>query len=220
MFFGRTDARAETPVLWPPHAKSWRIGKESDAGRDWGQEEKEMTEDEMAGWHHQLNGHEFAWTPGVGDGQGGLVCYNSWGRKELDTTEQLNWTELTSITSHIHNWVLFLIWLHLFILSGVISPLFSSRIPTNLGNSSFSVLAFLLFILFMGFSRKEYWSVLSFPSPGDHVLSELSTMTHLSWVVLHSMAHSFIDLDKAVVHVISLVSFLWLWFSFCLPSNE
>ena len=94
MFIGRTDAKAETPILWPPHAKSWLIGKDSDAGRAWGQEEKGMTEDEMAGWHHRLNGHGFGWTPRVGDGQGGLVCCNSWGRKESDTTERLNWTEL------------------------------------------------------------------------------------------------------------------------------
>ena len=93
MFFGRNDAKAETPVLWPPHAKSWLIGKDSDAGRDWGQEEKWMTEDEMAGWHHWLDGREFEWTPGVGDGQGGLACCDSWGRNESDMTEQLNWTE-------------------------------------------------------------------------------------------------------------------------------
>ena len=93
VFFGRTDTKAETPILWPPHAKSWLIGKDSDAGRNWGQEEKGTTEDEMAGWHHRLNGHEFGWTPGVGDGQGGLVCCDSWGRKESDTTERLNWTE-------------------------------------------------------------------------------------------------------------------------------
>ena len=79
-----------TPVLWPPHAKSWLIGKDSNAGKDWGREEKGMTEDEMAGWHHQLNGHEFEQTPGVGDGQGGLACGGPWGHKELDTTEQLN----------------------------------------------------------------------------------------------------------------------------------
>ena len=90
MFFGRNDAKAETPVLWAPHAKSQLIGKDSDAGRDWGQEEKGTTEDEMAGWHHQLDRHEFEWTLGVGDGQGGLVCCNSWGRKESDTTERLN----------------------------------------------------------------------------------------------------------------------------------
>ena len=88
--------------------------------------------------------------------------------------------------------------------------------PTDLGSSSFSVLSFCLFILFMGFSRQEYWSGLPFPSPVDHILSELATMTCLSWVSLHSMAHTFVELDKAVAHVISLVSFLWLWFSFCL----
>ena len=93
-FFGRNDAKAETPELWPPHAKSWLIGKNSDPGRGWGQEEKGTTEEEMAGWHHQLDGREFEWTPGVGDGQGGLVCYSSWDRKESDTTERLNWTEL------------------------------------------------------------------------------------------------------------------------------
>ena len=94
VFFGRNDAKAETPVLWPPHAKSWLTGKDSDAGRDWGQEEKETTEDEIAGWHHWLDGREPEWTPGVGDGQGGLVCCDSWGRKESDTTEWPNWTEL------------------------------------------------------------------------------------------------------------------------------
>ena len=94
VFFGRNDAKAETPILWPPHAKNWLIGKDPDAGRDWGQEEKGMTEDEMAGWHHWLDGHEFELTPGVGDGQGGLACCNSWGRKELGTTERMNWTEL------------------------------------------------------------------------------------------------------------------------------
>ena len=74
-FFGRNDAKAETPVLWPPHAKSWLIGKGSDAGRDWGQEEKGTTEDEMSGWHHWLDGRESEWTPGAGDGQGGLACW-------------------------------------------------------------------------------------------------------------------------------------------------
>ena len=93
-FFGRNDAKAETPVLWPPHAKSWLIGKDSDPGRDWGQEEKGMTEDEMAGWYHGLDGHESEWTPGAGDGQGGLAWCNSWGCKQSDTTERLNWTEL------------------------------------------------------------------------------------------------------------------------------
>ena len=90
-FFGRNDAKAETPVLWPPHVKSWLIGKDSDAGRDWGWEERGTTEDEMPGWHHWLDGHESEWTPGIGDGQGGLACFDSWGRKKLDTTERLNW---------------------------------------------------------------------------------------------------------------------------------
>ena len=94
VFFGRRDAKAETPVLWPPDAKSWLIRKGSDAGRDWGQERKGTTENEMAGWHHRLDGSKFEWTPGVGDGQGGLACCDSWGRKESDTTEPLNWTEL------------------------------------------------------------------------------------------------------------------------------
>ena len=97
--FGRNDAKAETPVLWPPHENSWLIGKDSDAGRDWGQEEKGMTEDEMAGWHHGLNGLESEWTPGVGDGQGGLACCDSGGQKESDTTEWLNWTELNWFTN-------------------------------------------------------------------------------------------------------------------------
>ena len=95
VLIGRNDAKAETPVLWPPHAKSWLSGKDPDAGRDWGQEKKGMTEDEMAGWHHWLHGHEFEWTLGVGDGQGGLACCDSWGRKESDVTEKLNWTELS-----------------------------------------------------------------------------------------------------------------------------
>ena len=93
MFFGKNDAEAETPVLWPHHAKSWHIGKDSDAGRDWGQEEKVTTEDEMAGWHHQIDGREFQWTPGVGDGQGGLAYCYLWGRKESDMIEWLNWTD-------------------------------------------------------------------------------------------------------------------------------
>ena len=101
-FFGRNDAEAETPVLWPPHAESWLIGKEPDAGRDWGQEEKGMTEDEMAGWHNRLDRRESQWTRGVGDGQGGLACCDSWGRKESDMTEWLNWSELKPVfTEHV-----------------------------------------------------------------------------------------------------------------------
>ena len=94
VFIGRTNVEAETPILWSPDAKNWLIWKDPDAGKDWGQEEKGTTEDEMAGWHQWLDGLEFGWTLGVGDGQGGLVCCNSWGRKESDTTEQLNWTEI------------------------------------------------------------------------------------------------------------------------------
>ena len=92
IFIGRSDVEAESPILWPPDVKSWLIWKYPDAGKDWGQEEKGTTEDEMVGWYHQLNGHGFGWTPGVGDGQGGLSCCTSWGRKELDSTEWLNWT--------------------------------------------------------------------------------------------------------------------------------
>ena len=91
-FIWRTDVEAETPVLWPPDVKSWLIGKDPDAGKDWRQEEKGTTEDEMAGWHHWHNGRESEWTPGVGDGQGGLACCGSWGCKESDTSEWLNWT--------------------------------------------------------------------------------------------------------------------------------
>ena len=90
VFIGRTDAEAETPILWPPDAKNWLIGKDPDVGRSWGQE-KGMTEDGMAGWHHWLNGRESEWTLGDGDGQGGLACCDSWGRRESDTTERLNW---------------------------------------------------------------------------------------------------------------------------------
>ena len=91
VFIGKTDVEAETPILWPPEMKSWLIGKDLDARKDWRQEEKGTTENKVVGWHHRLNGHEFEWTPGVGDGQGGLACCCPWGRKELDTTEQVNW---------------------------------------------------------------------------------------------------------------------------------
>ena len=87
----------------PPHAKSWLIGKDSDAGKDWRQE-KGTTEDEMAGWHHRLNGHEFGWTPGDGDGQGGLACCDSWGRKESDMTEHLDWLTILKLLSSTVIW--------------------------------------------------------------------------------------------------------------------
>ena len=92
---------SETLILWPPHAKSWLIGKNSDAGRDWGQEEKEMIEGEMAGWYHRLNAHKSEWTLRVGDGQGGLTWCDSWGHEESDMTEWLNWTEYHMIIVHL-----------------------------------------------------------------------------------------------------------------------
>ena len=90
VFIGRTDAEAQTPMLWSQ--KNWLLWKDPGAGKDWRQE-RGMTEDEMVGWHHRLNGHGFGWTPGVGDGQGHLACCSSWSHKESDTTERLNWTE-------------------------------------------------------------------------------------------------------------------------------
>ena len=114
MFFGTTDAEAEAPILWPPDAKSWLIWKDLDAEKDWGQEEKGATEDEMVGWHHRLNGYKFGWTLGVGDRQGGLACCSSWGCKESDMTEQLNWTELISFRMD---------WLELLAVSGTLKSL-------------------------------------------------------------------------------------------------
>ena len=93
MFIGRTDAEAETPILWPPDVKNWFIGKDPDAGKDWRQEEKGTTEEEMVGWHHWLDAQEFEQALGVGNGQAGLACYSPWGCKELDMSEWLNWTE-------------------------------------------------------------------------------------------------------------------------------
>ena len=102
IFIGRTDGEAETLILWPPDVKIWLIWKDPNAGKDWRWEEKGMTEDEMVGWHHWLNGHKFEWTLGIGDGQGGLACYSPWGGEELDMTERLNWTAGT--TRHL--WIL------------------------------------------------------------------------------------------------------------------
>ena len=111
VFIGRTDVEAETPKLLPPDVNSWLIRKDPDAGKDWGQEEKGMTEDEVVEWHHRLDEHGFGWTLRVGDGQGGLACCDSWSHKESDTTEWLNWTEL--IHTHIlySVYVLIDIWL-------------------------------------------------------------------------------------------------------------
>ena len=92
IFIGRTDAEAEALILWLPDGKNWLIGKDPNAGKDWRQEEKGMTKDEMIGWHHQLDWHEFEHAPGVGDGQGSLACCSPWGHKELDMIDRLNWT--------------------------------------------------------------------------------------------------------------------------------
>ena len=103
IFIGRTDVEAEAPILWPPDVKNWLTGKDSDAEKDWKQKQKETTEDEMVGWHHWLDGHEFEQAPGVGDGQGSLACCSPWGHKELDTTDRLNWTELSKRNKLITN---------------------------------------------------------------------------------------------------------------------
>ena len=103
MFIGRTDAEAETPILWPPDVKSWLTGKDPDAGRDWGQGEKGTTEDEMAGWHHRLDGHEFGQTPGVGDGQGGLCAAIHGASKSR--TRLRDWTELIYMYTYIHVYI-------------------------------------------------------------------------------------------------------------------
>ena len=103
IFIGRTDAEAEAAILWSPDVKNWLTGKDPDAGKDWRQEEKGTTENEMVGWHHGLDGHEFEQAPEVGDGQGGLVCYSPWSREGLDMTEWLNWTELIFVLWFYHH---------------------------------------------------------------------------------------------------------------------
>ena len=101
MFIGRTDVEAETPIFWPPDAKNWCIWKDPDVGKDWSQEEKGMTEDEMVGWHQWLNGREFGWTLGVGDEHGCLACYSPWGHKE--STQLSDWTELIYTYTYMHS---------------------------------------------------------------------------------------------------------------------
>ena len=158
VFFGRNDAKAETPVLWPPHAKRWLIGKDSDAGRDWGQEEKGMTEDEMAGWHHRLDGRESEWTPGVGDGQGGLACCDSWGRKESDTTERLNWTELNwriSLLFLALPWHPDCLGLHLWSEGGLGERLYGTQLPHQSSTSAPQL-------------TLKHWSVRCWGFPGLH----------------------------------------------------
>ena len=149
VFIGRTDAEAETPILWPPHMKSWLIWKNPDAGRNWGQEKKGMTEDEMAGWHYWLDGHEFEQALGGGDWQGSLACCSSWGLKELDMAEWLNWTEgicwrpnnlptLVRVCMLCHIWLFVTLWT------------VARQAPLSIG-----------------FPRQEYWNGLPHPPPGD-----------------------------------------------------
>ena len=94
IFIGRTDAEAETPILWPPNVKNWLSGKDLDVGKDCRQEEEGATEDKIIRWHHRLDGHEFEQAPEVGDGQGSLWCCSPWGHKESDTTVRLNWIDI------------------------------------------------------------------------------------------------------------------------------
>ena len=101
IFTGRTDAEAEASILWPLDEKNWLLGKAPNAGKDWRQREKGMTEDEMVGWHHQLNEHEFEQAPGVSDGQGSLACCSPWGLNKLDMTEQLNWTDVKHLANSL-----------------------------------------------------------------------------------------------------------------------
>ena len=99
IFFGRTDTEAESPILWPLNAKNWLVRKDPEAGKDWRQEEKGITEAEMVGWHHWRDGHEFEQALGVDDGQGSLACCSPWGHKKSDTTEWLNWTETSTVVT-------------------------------------------------------------------------------------------------------------------------
>ena len=165
----------------------------------------------MVGWHHWLNGHEFEQSPGVGDGQGSLVCYSPGGRKESDMNEWLNWTDDSFVVSfmrnqrsvlhsdciyastnseigfpffpHLLQHLLFVDFFMIAILTSVRWCLIAFLISLTI-----SVLSFCLFILFMGFSRQEYWNGLPFPSPMDHLLSDLSTLTGPSWVAPNSIA--------------------------------
>ena len=135
VFIGRTDVEAETPILWP-HDVNWLTGKAPDAGNDWGQEEKGMTEDEMVRWYHRLNGHGFGWTPGVDDGQGGLVCCGSWGCKESYTTDQLNWNELNWTELSLQA-LFFANWHHISLLQSLLNLFHSSQTCVNRRNSWF-----------------------------------------------------------------------------------
>ena len=121
IFIARTDAEAETPILWPPDVKNQVIGKDLDAGKDWRREEKGMTEDETVGWHHWLDGYEFEQALGVGDEQRSLASCSSWSHKELDTTERLNWTE-EPLRSCLRSQIQFLFFMHSRTYSGQCFP--------------------------------------------------------------------------------------------------
>ena len=176
MFFGRTDAEVEAPKLWLPDAKCWLIVKYSNAGRDWGQEEKGTTEDEMAGWHHRLDGCEFEWTPGVGDGQGGLACCNSRGLKGSDRTERLNWVICCLLTTTYWKFLTATDFLNVF---QFLNPsannylLHSMCTCTELSRFSRVWLFATLWTvscqvsLSLEFSKQEYWSGLPCPPSGD-----------------------------------------------------
>ena len=189
VFFGRTDAKAETPVLWSPHTKSWLIGKDSDAGRDWGQEEKRTTEDEMAGWRHRLDGHEFEWTPEVGDGQGGLECCNSWGCKESDTTEWLNWLTLSKVITSLD------LILHFFSLSDVymyFTQIYSCIFPLTRKtfelDSSHVILVSQAHMTLAEIKSPTRWSLISLAILSDHLivnLQKLNDWRHLASCSAH-----------------------------------
>ena len=170
-------------------------------------------------WHTVIHGVTKSWTRLKDWTELNLPCV-------MDLTFQVPVSHSSySISLYFHYQLhpqlgIVLLWLHLLFLSQVISLFFSnSTLDTYcpLRSSSFSIISFCLFILLKGFSRQEYWSGLPLPSPVDSILSELFTLTLPSWLALHGMSHSFIEIDKAVVHVINLINFLWLWFSFCLP---
>ena len=173
---GRTDAEAETAILWSPDVKNWLIWKDPGVRNDWRWEEKGTTEDEMAGWHNLLDAHEFGWTPGVGDGQGGLVCCDSWGCKESDTTEWLNWTEGSSgscygiLTVSLPLYLVFarqsgihciLCPFSLYVCMCVLSCFSRVRLFVTLWTVTHQT------SLSMDFSRQEHWSGLPCSPPGD-----------------------------------------------------
>ena len=196
VFIGRTDAEAETPIFWPPDAKSWHIWKDPDSGKDWGQEEKEMTEDEMVEWHHQLDGHGFGWTPGVGDGQGGLVCHGSWSCKESDATERLNWTEMDFTES---------IYLFSQVFSGISRVFLIYNIKLFANSDSF-ISSFPIWMLFVTSSSSLLW----FTPPTLH-WTESGRMGNLVLFLTLEGSISFSQLNMMLSVVLSYA----VWLIFC-----